>query len=129
LIVCFVISRFIRRSIPVGPVDGNELLWPPRAEVRRHANSLSTTISESGRRALRLAKYSFGVSDRFAPQEMAQLRACILAAGDGIEVVPVWNKSFREHSIVSSKPRQVREATAAAVRGMNLDTHFGVNLW
>jgi hypothetical protein len=48
-----------------------------------------TTHSESGRRALRLAQYSFGVGDRFARQAMAQLRACILAARDGIEVVPV----------------------------------------
>ena len=87
----------------------------------------STTDSESGRTALRLAKYSFGVGDRFAHQAMAQLRACILAARDGIEVVPVWNKSFREHSIVGSKPRQVREAAEAAVREAGWEGAFHID--
>ncbi len=49
---------------------------------------------------LRLEKYSVGVGDRFAHQAKAQLRACILAAGQGVDVTPVWNKSYREHGIV-----------------------------
>jgi len=37
---------------------------------------------------LTLSKYSFGVGDRFAHQAKAQLRACMLAAEQGAEVVP-----------------------------------------
>ena len=55
---------------------------------------------------LTLAKYSFGVGDRFAHQAKAQLRACMLAAERGADVVPVWNKSHREHTTVGSRTRQ-----------------------
>jgi hypothetical protein len=65
---------------------------------------------------LTLAKYSFGVGDRFAHQAKAQLRACVLAAERGAEVVPVWNKSNREHLIVGSEPESVRAAADAAVK-------------
>jgi hypothetical protein len=65
---------------------------------------------------LHLARYSFGVGDRFAHQARAQLRACMLAAQEGAEIIPVWNKSHREHTIVGSKPGSVRAAAEAAVR-------------
>lgn len=68
---------------------------------------------------LTLGKYSFGVGDRFAHQAKAQLRACQLAAGRGVEVIPVWNKSHREHTIVGSAPPSVRAAADAAVRELN----------
>ena len=55
---------------------------------------------------LKLSKYSLGVGDRFAQQAKAQLRACMLAAEQGAEVVPVWNKSHREHTTVGSPARQ-----------------------
>jgi hypothetical protein len=67
---------------------------------------------------LTLAKHSIGVGDRFACQAKAQLRACILAAERGAEVVPVWNKSNREHLIVGSEPASVRAAADAAVKGL-----------
>jgi tagaturonate epimerase len=65
---------------------------------------------------LTLAKYSIGVGDRFAHQARAQLRACILAAESGVDVVPVWNKSYREHAIIGSQPASARLAADAAVR-------------
>ncbi len=65
---------------------------------------------------LKLAKYSVGVGDRFAQEAQAQLRACIQAAGQGVEVIPVWNKSNREHLIVNSEPASVPAAAGAAVR-------------
>src|ERR1700678_1354099 len=65
---------------------------------------------------LRLPKYSIGVGDRFAHQAKAQLAACILAADAGVEVVPVWNKSNREHTIIGSEPTQTRAAADAAVK-------------
>lgn len=67
---------------------------------------------------LRLAKYSFGVGDRFAHQAEAQLRAVMLAAEAGAEVAPVWNKSHREHLMVGSQPDSVRAAADAAVRAL-----------
>jgi tagaturonate epimerase len=65
---------------------------------------------------LTLPKFSIGVGDRFAHQAKAQLAACILAADAGVEVVPVWNKSNREHTIIGSEPAQTRAAADAAVK-------------
>jgi hypothetical protein len=65
---------------------------------------------------LRLPKFSVGVGDRFAHEAKAQLAACVLAANAGVEVVPVWNKSNREHTIIGSEPSQTRIAADAAVK-------------
>jgi hypothetical protein len=67
---------------------------------------------------LMLNKYSIGVGDRFAHQAKAQLEACVLAANQGVEVTPVWNKSNREHVIIGSEPGSVRDAADAAVRAL-----------
>jgi hypothetical protein len=66
--------------------------------------------------SLRLAKYSLGVGDRFGQQASAQLKACWLAAERGVDLIPVWNKSNREHLIIGSEPASVRAAAAAAVK-------------
>ena len=65
---------------------------------------------------LTLPKFSIGVGDRFAHQAKAQLAACMKAAEAGVEVVPVWNKSNREHTIIGSEPVQTRAAADAAVK-------------
>ena len=62
-----------------------------------------------------LEKFSIGVGDRFAHQAKAQLRAFQLIAQDGADVVPVWNKSNREHTFVGSEPASVLEAAKVAV--------------
>lgn len=67
---------------------------------------------------LTLSKYTFGVGDRFAHQAVAQLRACMMAADRGVEVVPVWNKSNREHTTIGSHPDGVRAAADAAVKAL-----------
>jgi hypothetical protein len=67
---------------------------------------------------LKLAKYSVGTGDRFAHQAKAQLQACMLALESGIEIVPVWNKSNREHTIIGSEPSSVRQAADAAVHAL-----------
>jgi len=64
---------------------------------------------------LTLERFSLGVGDRFAHQAAAQLRACVMAAERGATVIPVWNKSNREHLIVGSEPSSVRAAADAAV--------------
>jgi tagaturonate epimerase len=76
---------------------------------------------------LTLAKFSFGVGDRFAHQAKAQLRACMLAAQQGLDIIPVWNKSNREHAIVGSKPGSVRAAADAAVRELGWTGPFHVD--
>jgi tagaturonate epimerase len=65
---------------------------------------------------LKLPKFSIGVGDRFAHQAKAQLKACVNAGEVGIDVVPVWNKSNREHLIIGSDPLQTRAAADAAVK-------------
>lgn len=67
---------------------------------------------------LKLPRFSLGVGDRFAHQAKAQLAACIKAGQAGVEVVPVWNKSNREHMIIGSDPGQTRKAADAAVKAL-----------
>ncbi len=76
---------------------------------------------------LTLEKYTFGVGDRFAHQAKAQLGACILAAEQGVEVVPVWNKSHREHTTIGSQPPSVKIAADEAVRVLNWNKPFHVD--
>src|SRR6516162_5404312 len=64
---------------------------------------------------LTIDKFSLGVGDRFAHQAKAQLQACLMAAERGATVIPVWNKSNREHGIVGSEPASVRAAADQAV--------------
>jgi hypothetical protein len=67
---------------------------------------------------LEFGKFSIGVGDRFAHQAKAQLQACIEAAQAGVEVIPVWNKSNREHNIIGSEPSSTRAAADAAVKAL-----------
>jgi tagaturonate epimerase len=78
-------------------------------------------------RGLTLAKYSIGTGDRFAYQAKAQLMACKKALDLGIEVVPVWNKSNREHIIIGSEPGSTREAADAAVRALHWSLPYFVD--
>src|SRR5438309_9779341 len=73
---------------------------------------------------LTLPKFSIGVGDRFAHQAKAKLAACIKAQQAGVEVVPVWNKSNREHTIIGSEPTQTRAAADAAVKELGWDKPY-----
>jgi len=66
-----------------------------------------------------LEKYSLGVGDRFAHQAKPQLAACVMAARQGVTIVPVWNKSNREHMTVGSEPSGTRAAADRAVRELD----------
>ncbi len=68
---------------------------------------------------LKLEKYSIGVGDRFVHQAKAQLQACVTAAQQGVEIVPVWNKSNREHNLIGSEPAGTRAAAEAAVKALD----------
>src|SRR5580698_5878514 len=76
---------------------------------------------------IQLEKYSIGVGDRFAHQAKAQLQACLLAAEAGVDVIPVWNKSNREHTIIGSDPCSVREAADEAVRSLGWKKPYHVD--
>lgn len=65
---------------------------------------------------MQIEKYSIGIGDRFGKEGLAQLRAVQQAEKAGAVVVPVWNKSFREHSIIGTKPDDVRAEADAAVK-------------
>jgi hypothetical protein len=71
-----------------------------------------------GTHGLKLTKYSIGTGDRFAHQAKAQLQACVQALENGVEVVPVWNKSNREHTIIGSEPASARQAADSAVKAL-----------
>lgn len=72
-----------------------------------------------------LGKYSIGVGDRFGHQAKAQLRALIIARDEGINITPVWNKSFREHTIIHSRPEETRREADRAVQELDWrDAYF-----
>jgi hypothetical protein len=77
--------------------------------------------------ALLLPQYSIGVGDRFAHQAKAQLKACMKAAEAGVEVIPVWNKSNREHAIIGSEPASARAAADEAVKALGWNRPYYVD--
>jgi tagaturonate epimerase len=60
-------------------------------------------------------KYSFGIGDRFTKEGEAQLEAILEINQKGVTVAPVWNKSYREHSIVKTNHSSVAKEAAEAV--------------
>ena len=76
---------------------------------------------------LSLETFSLGVGDRFAHQAKAQLRACMMAADHGVTVVPVWNKSNREHTFIGSEPSSVLDAAQAAVKALDWEKGWHVD--
>ena len=74
-----------------------------------------------------LEKYTIGVGDRFAHQAAAQLQACLKLAEQGIDVIPVWNKSNREHNFIGSEPQSVYDAAEAAVMALDWDKGWHVD--
>ncbi len=76
---------------------------------------------------MKIGKYSFGVGDRFSHQGQAQLKALMKANAEGVEVVPVWNKSNREHNIVHSEPVETRNEADAAVKALGWNGGYCVD--
>ena len=67
------------------------------------------------------------MGDRFAHQARAQLQACVMAANQGAEVIPVWNKSNREHLTIGSDPAATRAAADAAVKALGWSKAYHVD--
>jgi hypothetical protein len=78
-------------------------------------------------RYLSLGKFSFGMGDRFAHQGKAQLRACVLATELGADIVPVWNKSNREHMLIGTEPSSLRAEADAAVKALGWKKPYHVD--
>jgi tagaturonate epimerase len=76
---------------------------------------------------MKLEKYSFGIGDRFGQQGIAQLEALIKAKNEGIEFVPVWNKSNREHQIINSSPGDTKVEADKAVNALNWKAPYYVD--
>jgi len=81
-----------------------------------------------------LGKYSFGIGDRFCHQGKAQLAALMKAKEQGLNIIPVWNKSHREHTIIGTKPADTRNEADKAVADSKWDgpyfvdaDHIGLN--
>ncbi len=76
---------------------------------------------------MELEKYSIGIGDRFGREGAAQLRALQQAQGAGVSVVPVWNKSNREHTIIGTVPEDTRREADEAVRSCSWKSSYYVD--
>jgi len=76
---------------------------------------------------LKLSRFTLGVGDRFAHQAQPQLQAFVQAAERGAEIVPVWNKSNREHAIIGSEPASVLAAAETAVQTLGWSRPYHVD--
>ena len=74
-----------------------------------------------------LEKYSIGIGDRFGHQGKAQLQALVEAKKQGVNIVPVWNKSYREHAIIKSSPDDVRSEADEAVKALGWSDSYYVD--
>ncbi len=74
-----------------------------------------------------IQKFTFGSGDRFGHQGEAQLAAVLEARARGINVCPTWNKSNREHTIIGSKPNDLRAEADAAVAALGYDGDYYVD--
>lgn len=84
-------------------------------------------MNKAANHFLPLGKFSFGLGDRFAHQGKAQLRACMLAVQQGAEVIPVWNKSNREHTFIGTEPSSLRAEADAAVKALGWKKSYHVD--
>ena len=67
---------------------------------------------------MKIVPYTIGMGDRFSHEGKAQLSAVAQAKAAGLDVHPVWNKSFREHSIIGTQPDDVRAEADGAVAAL-----------
>ena len=76
---------------------------------------------------MKLSKYSIGIGDRFGHEAKAQLKAIIDANSKLNFITPVWNKSFREHNIIHTKPSDTRIAADKAIQQLNWKEQFFID--
>jgi hypothetical protein len=76
---------------------------------------------------IELEKYSIGIGDRFGFEGAAQLRALQKAEALGVQIVPVWNKSHREHAIIGTSPEDTRREADEAVKACSWQHSYYVD--
>lgn len=76
---------------------------------------------------MKLDKYTFGVGDRFTKEGKAQLAAIREINKLGVKVAPVWNKSYREHTIVKTNQQSVLKEAKEAVASLNWEGNYFVD--
>jgi len=76
---------------------------------------------------MEIEKYSLGIGDRFGMEGLAQLRALQKAKASGIQIVPVWNKSYREHTIIGTSPADARREADDAVKSCRWSDSYYVD--
>lgn len=76
---------------------------------------------------LEIEKYTFGMGDRFGHQGKAQLAACVKATQLGAAIVPVWNKSNREHTFIGTEPASLRAEADHAVKSLGWNKPYHVD--
>ncbi len=74
-----------------------------------------------------IARFSFGMGDRFGREGKVQLRAIQEINRLGFPVIPVWNKSNREHELTGTTQEAVRREAEEAVRANNWSDKFYVD--
>jgi hypothetical protein len=108
-VLCVNDAETLSHPAPARQCDSTTRCGPaiaPRRGFRYHGD------------ALKIQKFTFGSGDRFAQEGVAQLQAVVDAQAAGIDVHPVWNKSNREHSIIGSRPDDLRAEADAAVAAL-----------
>jgi len=75
----------------------------------------------------KLGKLSIGLGDRFGHQGAAQLKAIMDASKKGVEIVPVWNKSNREHTFIGTVPGDVRKEADSVTKAARFTKDYFVD--
>ena len=76
---------------------------------------------------MKIEKYSIGIGDRFGRQGTAQLSALMEIRKRGVEIVPVWNKSYREHSLTGTRPEETRVEADRSVKELGWTSSYYVD--
>ena len=76
---------------------------------------------------MKIEKYSIGIGDRFGHEGVAQLAAFVKARDRGVDVVPVWNKSNREHTLIGTQPQDTRLEADQAVKQLGWKSSYYVD--
>lgn len=74
-----------------------------------------------------LPRFTFGMGDRFGQEGEAQLSAVQSATARGAQLSPVWNKSNREHTIIGTRPEDVRAEADHAVQAQGWNGAYFVD--
>lgn len=75
----------------------------------------------------KIGKYSFGTGDRFGKEGSAQLKAVLKMGENGVEVIPVWNKSHREHKTVGTNPETTKQEADKVVKDLEYQGDYFVD--